>query len=172
MRDEKQFLLDEILDKVAGAKAYLFTSYQRLNPNTASNFRIQLAKIGGGFTVVRKRILMKAAAEKGMDLTREMLKGHVGVVFANEDPIQTTKAVFQFSKENEEVLEVLGGHFEGRLYSAQDVKALSQLPSRDEMRAQLLGLFEAPMAQTLSVMEAILTSLLYCLENRCEKEKE
>lgn len=171
MREEKKFLLDEIRDKVAGSKAFLFTRYQGLDPNKASDFRIQLAKVGGGFTVVSKRILMKAAEQQGVVISRDMLKGHVGVVYAKEDPIQATKAVYQFSKDNEEVFEVLGGHFEGKLYSAQDVKALSQLPSQDEMRAQLLGLFEAPMAQTLSVMDAIMTSLLYCLENKCEKEK-
>lgn len=171
MRAEKQFLLDEIRNKIGKAKACLFTRYQGMDPNMASNLRIQLSKIGGGFTVVSKRLLMKAASEEGVALNREMLKGHVGIVVANEDPIQTTKAIFQFSKENEEALEVLGGHLEGRLYSAEDVKAISKLPPENEMRAQLLGLFEAPMAQTLSVMEAIMTSLLYCLENKCEKEK-
>lgn len=172
MREEKKFLLDEIRDKVAGSKGYLFTRYQGLDPNKASEFRIQLAKVGGGFAVIRKRILMKAIEEQGYTLTREMLQGHVGVVYANDDAIQTTKTVFQFSKDNAEVFEVLGGQFEGRLYSAEDIKALSKLPSKDEMRAQLLGLFEAPMAQTLSVMEAIMTSIMYCLENKCEKEKE
>lgn len=171
MRAEKQLLLDEIRKKVAASQAYLFTRYEKLNPNTASELRVQLAKIGSGFTAVRKRILIKAAAEEGVLLDRELLKGHIGVVFASADPIQTTKLIFQFSKENNEILEVLGGQFEGNLYSGQEMKTLSQLPSQDQMRAQLLGLFEAPMAQQLSVMEAMLTSLLFCLENKCEKEK-
>ncbi len=171
MREEKQLLLDEIRGKVGKSKAYLLTRYQNLNPNLASDLRIKLAKAGGGFVVMRKRMLMKAAEGEGVALSRDMLKGHVGVAFALEDPIQVTKALYQFSKDNEEALEILGGQFEGRLYSGPEVKMLSELPSLDEMRAQLLGLFEAPMAQTLSVMESLLTSVLYCLENKCDKEK-
>lgn len=170
MREEKQLLLDEIREKVVGSKAYLLTRYQKLNPNLASDLRMKLAKAGGGFAVMRKRMLMKAAEGEGVSLSREMLKGHVGVAFTLDDPIQFTKALYQFSKENEEVLEVLGGQFEGRLYSGAEVKLLSELPSLDEMRAQLLGLFEAPMAQTLSVMESLMTSVLYCLENKSKKE--
>ncbi len=169
MRAEKQLLLDEIKDKVGQAKALVVTRYKGLNPNMASDFRTLLAKNGGGFTVMRKRMLIKAVEGKGAQLDRAALEGHIGVVFAYDDPITTTKAVFQFSKENENVFEVLGGQFEGQLYSAQDVKTLSELPSKDEMRAQLLGLFEAPMAQTLAVMESLLTSVIYCLENKSQE---
>jgi large subunit ribosomal protein L10 len=170
MREEKQLLLDEIREKVAGSKACLFTRYQGLDPNAASDLRIKLAKVGGGFAIVRKRILMKAAEQQGISLNRDMLKGHVAVAFAMEDPISVTKTLLQFSKDHEEALEVLGGQVDGQLYTGAEVKMLSELPSQDEMRAQLLGLFEAPMAQTLSVMESLLTSVLYCLENKCEKQ--
>ncbi len=94
------------------------------------------------------------------------LQGHIAVVFANEDPVQTTKAIFQFCQENEEVLEVIGGRFEGAICSAQDVEQISKLPSKDEMRAQFLGTLEAPLAQTLAVMDALLTSVMHCLENK------
>ena len=45
-----------------------------------------------------------------------------------------------------------------------------KLPAKDEMRAQLLGLFEAPMSQTLSTMESLLTSVMHCLENKKDKD--
>lgn len=170
MRAEKQLLLDEIREKVASSKACLFTRYERLNPNTAFDLRLQLARVGGGFSAVRKRLLIKAAAGEGLHLDRALLKGHIGVIFSHEDFLQTAKLIFQFSKENEEVLEVLGGHFEGALYSGKEVKALSLLPPQPQMRAQFLGLLEAPMVHQLSLMEGILTSLLFCLQNKCEKE--
>ena len=55
---------------------------------------------------------------------------------------------------------------------AEDVKAISELPSQDEMRAQFVGLLEAPMTQTLSVMQALLTSIMYCLENKAKAGQE
>lgn len=166
MRAEKQFLLDEIKEEMDGASAFVVTRYKGLTPNLSSDFRKSLQDAGGDFTVVKKRVLLKAAKAGGITLDPSLLEGHIGVVFAKEDPIPTTKALFSFAQSNEEVLEVLAGQFEGRLCSAEDVKAISMLPSQDEMRAQFLGLLEAPMSQTLSVMEALLTSIMHCLENK------
>ncbi len=170
MREEKQLLLDEIKDQIDGSTALVLTRYNSLTPDLSAEFRNSLRDAGGSFSVVRKRILLKAAEASGLALDSAMLQGHIGVVFATEDPISTMKALFAFAKEKEVTLEVLSGQFEGRLCSAQEVKTISELPSQDEMRAQLLGLFEAPMSQTLSVMEALLTSIVYCLENKSQEE--
>lgn len=169
MRPEKQLLLDEIKQKLKDCKALVVTRYQALKPNLASDFRLFLGKSGGTFSIVRKRILIKAAEQEGLVLKRGDLQGHIGVVFAYDDPLQITKALYQYSKDHEQFLEVLGGQLEGRLYSSEDMLALSKLPSHDEMRAQFLGLLEAPLSQTLSVMEALLTSVLYCFDNKANK---
>jgi large subunit ribosomal protein L10 len=169
MREEKQLLLDEIKDKIDQSTALVLTKYQKFDPNLASSFRMSIAKSGGHFEVVRKRILIKAAAAAGIDLNLDLLQGHVGVVFASGDPISVTKEMYQFKKDNEDVLEVLAGRFEGKLCSAVDVEQISKLPSKDEMRAQFLSVLEAPMAQTLSTMEALLTSVMHCLENKMQK---
>ncbi len=169
MRPEKQLLLDEIAEKINGSKAFVLTRYGKLEPNISSHFRQALGKAGGSFEVVRKRILIKAAQSAGISLDEALLQGHVGIVFAEEDPVQTTKAFFQFSKENEDLFHVLGGQFEGRLCSAKDVEQISKLPGQQEMRAQFLATLEAPLSQTLAVMEALLTSVMFCLEEKSQK---
>ncbi len=169
MRPEKQFLLDEIKDKMATAKALVFASYKKLEPNAAAGFRSNLAKTGGSLEVVRKRILIKAAQVAGVTLDKELLKGHIAVFIAEEDPVQTTKTIYQFCQQNEGVLKVLCGRFEGAICSAQDVEQISNLPSKDEMRAQFLGTLEAPLSQTLAVFEALMTSVIYCIDNKCEQ---
>ncbi len=68
-------------------------------------------------------------------------------------------------------VEVVGGRFEGKMYTGADVEKLSNLPSKDEMRAQFLSVLEAPMSQTLAVMEALLTSVVYCLDNKSKQEE-
>jgi large subunit ribosomal protein L10 len=169
MRPEKQFLLDEIQEKFANSKALVFASYKRLEPNVAAGFRSNLAKIGSSLEVVRKRVLIKAAQVAGVSLSKELLQGHIAVFFAEQDPIQTTKTIYQFCSENENVLTVLCGRFEGAICSAQDVEQISKLPSKDEMRSQFLGTLEAPMSQTLAVFEALMTSIMYCFDNKCEQ---
>ena len=169
MRPEKQFLLDEIQEKIVNSKALVFASYKKLEPNVAAGFRSNLAKTGGSVEVVRKRILIKAAQVTGVSLDKELLEGHIAVFFAEQDPIQTTKTIYQFCSENEDVLKVLCGRFEGAVCSAQDVEQISKLPSKDEMRSQFLSTLEAPMSQTLAVFEALMTSIIYCIDNKCEQ---
>ncbi len=166
MRPEKQLLLDEIKDKIAGSKAVILTSYKKLEPNKTSAFRIDLAKTGGLLEVVRKRVLIKAAQVAGINLEIKELNGHIAIVLADQDPIQTTKVIYQFCQANEGIMEVLGGRFEGSICSAKDFEQISKLPSKDEMRSQFLGTLEAPLSQTLAVIEALLTSVIYCLENK------
>jgi large subunit ribosomal protein L10 len=166
MRPEKQFLLDGIRDKINQSKGFILTRYNRMNPNVASEFRLSLAETGGDYEVVKKTILIKAAQEAGCALDSVVLDGHIGIIFADSDMLQTTKAVYKFRQTNEETLDVLGGLFEGQIYSSKDVEALSKLPSKDEMRAQLLATLEAVPAQTLAVFEALLSSTIYCLDNK------
>ncbi len=168
MRQEKQLLLDEIKAKIDGSNAIVVTRYQNFTPNLASQFRSQLLQAGGDFEVVRKRIFLKAAESSGIQFNPETLEGHIGIVFSEKDPVGVIKTLIQFSKDNEEIFSILGGRFDGNLCSARDVVEISKLPSKEEMRSQFLALLEAPLSQTLSTMESLLTSVMYCLENKSQ----
>lgn len=170
MRQEKQLLLDEIKEQIENAGAMVFLKYQKMGPNLAHQFRNSLSSTGGSFEVVRKRVLLKAAEAAGFALDYNQLEGHIGVVFIGQDPVQVTKVIYQFAKENEDVVHVLAGRFEGNIFSASDVLQISELPTKDEMRAQFLSVLEAPLSQTLAVMEALLTGVPHCLENFIQKE--
>ena len=170
MRKEKQLLLDEVKGQIDQFGSFVIMRYQGLSANAANNFRRSIAKLGGNVEVVRKRILVKAAEAAGIKFELEALPGHIGLIYGGKDPIETTKAVFRFSQETDQAVEVIGGRFEGVLYTGEQVEMLSKLPGKDEMRAQLLATLEAPMAQTLAVMDAILSSVVYCIENKCKKE--
>lgn len=169
MRQEKQLLLDEIKGHMDKHGTFVIMSYQKVTANLANQFRNEIAKLGGNVEVVRKRLLIKAADAAGFKLDLEALPGHIGLVLAGKDPIETTKAVFRFSQDNNKALEVLGGRFEGLYYDGKQVEMLSKLPGKDEMRAQLLSVLEAPMSQTLAVMEALLSSVVYCLDNKTKE---
>lgn len=172
MRQEKTLLLQEIKDKIDNSQAIVLATYQKMTPNLAANFRMNVAKTGGSLEIVKKRMLIKAAEKAGFTLNRDDLQGHIGVIFADNDPVQTTKCVYEFSKENKGNFVVIGGRFEGNLCSESDLKLISELPSQDEMRSQLLATFEAPLSQTLSTVEALLCSVLFCLENKTADSKE
>lgn len=171
MRKEKELLKREITDKIERFKSFVIMQYFGLNANIANEFRREMDKAGGDVEVVRKRVLLKAAEDAGVQLDLSSFTGHIGIVFLGQDPIESTKTVIKFGQDRDKVIQVIGGRFDGRLYSGADVERLSTLPGKNEMRAQLLSVFEAPLSQTLAVIEALLTSIPYCLDNKSKEEK-
>lgn len=170
MNPDKQLLLDEIQEKVDTSQSFIVAQYNKLDAELAQNFRKTLVKSGSSFSIVRKRIFEKAAKTKGYEISKQHLQGHIGIIFSGDEPLEAIKTVCEFGKDHAGVVSVLSALFEGKLYFADDVEKLSKLPGKDQMRSELLGLFEAPMAQTLSVFEALLTSVPHCLQNKIEKE--
>lgn len=169
MRAEKQLLKEEIKEKFEHFGSFVLMQYQGLSANAANEFRREVDKFGGNVEMVRKRVLFKAAEDANVQLDLALLTGHIGLVFLGKDPIETTKMVFKFSQDRDRVIRILGGRFDGHLYSSADVERLSTLPGKDEMRAQLLSVLEAPLSQTLAVIEALLTSVPHCLENKSQQ---
>lgn len=170
MRAEKSLLLNEIKEMIDDSNVMIITNYQHFKPEDSWNFRTKLREQESNFEVVKKTVFAKAAEKSGLEINVDALPGHIGVVFAKGDGIGTSKAIFQFKDASLEDLSVLSGWFDGVEMSNEQVLALSKLPSQDEMRAQFVGLLEAPMSQTVSVMQSLLTSILYCLDQKSKEQ--
>lgn len=162
MRAEKQLLLDEIRDKIEGTSSFIVARYQGMTTEKARTFRDIVAQAKGEFEVVRKRVFLKAVQAAGLQLNVEILKGHIGVIFTDADPAELSKIALKYSEENEKAIQIIAGQIQGEIYSGEDLEALAKLPPLEELRAQFLGLLEAPMGQTLAVMDAVMTSVPYC----------
>lgn len=169
MRQDKNILKDEIRSQIEHFGSFVIINYLGLSANAMNQFRTEVAGLGGAVEMVRKRVLIKAAESAGISFELAALPGHVGLVFAGKDPFEMAKLVFKYSQQPEKKVNVIGGRVEGQMYAADQMAKLATLPSKDEMRAQLLATLEAPMAQTLAVMEAILSSVVYCLDNKCKQ---
>lgn len=166
MRAEKQLLLNDIKEKIDYSKGFIITQYNKMDSNLTANLRFSLYQTGSELEVIRKTIFAKAAQAAGFSISTETLGGHIGIIFALEDILKTSKTLFQFKKENGGFLEVIGGQFDGQLYSAKDMETFSTLPSKAEMQAQFLATLEAVPSQFLAAQEALLSSLCYCLDNK------
>ncbi len=169
MRQEKQLLLNEIKGQIDSHKTFLIIRNLGIKANKANAFRDDMAKIGGHIEIVPKRMMIKAAEALDIKLDVEALTGHIGIIFAGKDPLDTLKEAFKFSNGNDKTIEIVGGQFEGTLHSAAQMEMLSKLPNLDGMRSELLSVLEAPLTHTLSVMNAIVTSVVYCLDNKAKQ---
>jgi large subunit ribosomal protein L10 len=169
MREKKQLLLDEIKEKIEESRGFVALNYRSFTAAKARQFRDSMAEIGGEFEVVRKRVFVKAAESVGIQFHIEKLQGHVGIVFARQDVTQIIKGAMKFSEENDHAVTFLGGHVDGVVCSAEEVDGIAKLPGIQELRAQFVGLLAAPMSQSVQVLQAVLTNVLYCLEEKGKK---
>ncbi|MFA6916690.1 MAG: 50S ribosomal protein L10 [Parachlamydiales bacterium] len=170
MRQDKHLLLDEVTESLQKFDHFFVMRYGNLNANQANSFRNEVAKKGGDVHILRKRLFSKAAVTMGYSMDHIPLEGHIGLVFASGDPVEMCKALIQFGKENNDTIALVGGRVDSQVLGQDQVAVLSKLPGKAEMQAQLLATFEAPLSQTLSVMEALISSVVYCLDNKVKKE--
>lgn len=161
MRAEKQLLLDEVKEKIDASKGFVIANYKGMSAQKARAFRDTVASANGDFEIVRKRVFAKAAEKIGIKLDADSLKGHVGILFAKEDAIALSKVAVEFSDKNDKTFELLGGMIDGAYCSGAEVQALASLPSLNELRGQFIG-----------TLQASLTSLLYCLEEKSKQEEK
>jgi|AMWB02.1.fsa_nt_gi large subunit ribosomal protein L10 len=171
MKREKQLLLEEMKGQIQQSGTFIITQYQNLTGDRAYAFRRELEKVGGYFEVVRKRMLLQATHQMGIEFDSDQLTGHIGLVLGAKDPIEATKIVMKFSENNEESFQLVGGYVEGQKTSRDDVNKLATLPGKEQMRAELLGLFCAPASGVLGAMESLLSGVLYCVDSRAREQK-
>ncbi|NGX34479.1 MAG: 50S ribosomal protein L10 [Candidatus Anoxychlamydiales bacterium] len=171
MREEKKLLLDEIKEKIDQASSVVVAKYTNITTSESWNFRNILLKNSSEMEVVKKRVFLKAFEKSGYKCTIEELDGQIAVIFIKDDPIRAIKAIFEFSEQTNK-LEVIRGEIDNKTYNKEDLLILSKLPAMDELRAQFLSLLEAPMSGTLSVMESLLTSVVFALEEKKKLEEK
>ncbi len=167
-RTEKEQLVTELTDKIKGAQALYYTDFTGLNVKRMTELRRQLRRAGVEYVVIKNTLALRAVNESG--LVADRLKGPTGIVVAH-DALAGAKVLSDFAKANDQKPAIKGGMFDGRQIDAAQVKALANMPSREQMLAELGAGLMAPLAQFAGVMNGMLTMMVGALEAlRVQKE--
>ncbi|HHW98752.1 MAG TPA: 50S ribosomal protein L10 [Firmicutes bacterium] len=169
-RNEKQVLVQELVEQLGQAKGAVLTDYKGINVNKLTDLRRQLRKEGVEFKVVKNTLAKRAANELGIEELNPYLEGPTAIAFSLEDPVAPAKAISNFIKANK-VLEIKAGLVEGKVISLAGVQALADLPSREMLIAQVVGAMAAPLSGFVNVLQGPIRKLGYALE-AIRKQKE
>ncbi|MFH1435080.1 MAG: 50S ribosomal protein L10 [Pseudomonadota bacterium] len=168
---QKRDTVNKLKEKFKDNPCAIVTGFQGMDVASMQKLRREVKSRGLEFSVVKNKLLLKAMAD--FDFAEELkpyLKGMTAVAWSPEDPSAPAKVIKDYQKENDK-LKIKCGLLEGKVLDPDDVSALASLPSKDQILASLLSLFETPARQFLSLMQAPLTNFLGLLENY-RKEKE
>lgn len=174
MRAEKKQMVQELVSLLKDRSAVLI-SYQGLTANVFNGFRAKVAdsQAGASCHVVPNTLLKKAAAELGLkELAECDLSGDTALV-SGSDPVSLVKTVKEFAtiKENSERVKVKMSVVESQLLDAKDTMALADMPSKEAIQGQLLGLFQAPASGIVRALNAKVASILYVLNAHIAKQE-
>lgn len=162
-RNEKQVLVEELVEQLAKAKGAVLTDYKGINVNKLTDLRVQLRKEGVEFKVVKNTLAKRAANELGIEELNSHLEGPTAIAFSLEDPVAPAKAVASFIKANK-ILDIKAGLVEGKVISMAGVQALADLPPREVLIAQVVGAVAAPLSGFVNVLQGPIRKLTYALE--------
>ena len=160
-RNEKEQLVTELTSKIKGAQALYYTDFTGLNVKRMTQLRRELKRAGVEYVVIKNTLALRAVNESGLMGGR--LRGPTGIVVAH-DALAGAKVLTDFAKANDQKPAIKGGMFDGRSIDADQVKALANMPSREQMLAELGAGLMAPLAQMAGVMNGMLTMMVGALE--------
>ena len=171
----KQAVVAQLKEQLESAKGVVLTSYKGLTVAQDTELRRELRAAGVSYHVVKNTMLRIAAKEAGIEGIEEHLEGTTAFAFSTEDAVAPAKVICGFIKKNKledaEVLTVKVGMVEGKVIGVDEVKALAALPSREELIAKLLGSMNAPISNTVNVLQGVIRNAVYVLDAiRSQKE--
>ena len=152
--ETKSVQVQEIAGKLQGAASVVVVDYRGLNVAQVTELRKQLREAGVEFKVYKNTLTRRAAEIAGVESINEVLTGPNAIAFSTEDVIAPAKIINEFAKKNE-ALEIKAGIIEGTVSSAEDVKALAELPSRDGLLSMLLSVLQAPVRNFALATKAV-----------------
>jgi len=161
MRQERIQLGQDVAALLTGSDYLFFVTYKGLKVKDVDSFKKQLAPLGAECHVLKNRFINKMAELNGLDaLAAFKLSGDTAMISGKGDAGPVAKAIKAFSAETKGVLSAKGGYFDGQVLSSQQVIEIADLPGKDALRAQLLGLLVAVPTGLVRVLNAKASSIV------------
>jgi large subunit ribosomal protein L10 len=167
-REEKVRVIEELAEKLRGGSAVL-VDYQGMDVAQSTQLRARSREAGVEFVVAKNTLTRRAAGEAGVEDLSEYLVGPTALAFS-EDPVASAKLMAEFADQVESFA-LKGGLLEGgRVLDEAEVVALSRLPGREQLLAQVVGGISSPLTGLVNVLNNTVQGLVVALNQIAEQK--
>ncbi len=136
---QKEEEVKELAEKMKNASLILFTDYRGINVTDVTKLRKELRNANGTYKVIKNNITKRALAECKIEgLDEEVLTGPTAVIIAEGAYLDSLKAIYNYSKDND-FYKIKAGILDGKVASTEELVTLAKLPSREVLIAKLAG---------------------------------
>ncbi|MFH2145257.1 MAG: 50S ribosomal protein L10 [Candidatus Omnitrophota bacterium] len=160
---EKELILKEVTKVLEGASSLFVTNFSKLNAQDMNTLRRKLENNATRLIITKNSLLKIAISKTELDKISGFVKGSTGIAVCRKDPIPVTKALFEFAKSHEGFI-IRGGIIDGEVVDDRTAKQMSELPSKDVLRAMVLMRMNAPIAGFVNVLSASLRGIVVVLD--------
>ena len=157
---EKKKIVENLQERFSKSAIVIITDYKGLDVATINQLRGKLKEENIEYQVVKNTLLTRASAETDVDLIKEHFTGPSAVALSYDDPVAPAKILMDFAKEHE-ALEVKVGVMNGKTLDAGQIKALSMLPSREELLAKFLSVLNGVPTSLVRTLSEIPKKMIY-----------
>lgn len=171
VQDHKVEALEAIKAKFSENADFIFTDYRGLTVEQITALRGKLREKQAEYKVVKNRYAKLAFHQMEMpDDVAALLVGPTALALLKEDASGVAKILFEFARETP--VEVKGALVNGRVFDAAQTEALSKLPTREQLLAQLMGTMQAPLQNFVYALNGVTTKLVRTLQAVADKKAE
>lgn len=161
-RPEKVATVAQIAGKLSAAPAVFVSEYRGMTVGALATLRGSLRSVGAEHKVYKNTLVRLAIRDAGLEVLDELLVGPTSITFTGDDLVGAAKALHGASRGNP-LLVLKGGALGAALLSADDVRSLAELPSREQLLARFAGALQAPLVKTAGLLQALPRNFAYGL---------
>lgn len=169
-RQKKEEIVSEIERLLVDSKLTVIAKYQGTPVKAMQGLRTSAAVDGTTLHVIKNRLFKKALASNNIlkNIDPSGLRGQLIYAFNKDDEVAPARALADFAKTNSQIEFMAAITADGRLLEATLVKELANLPTKDVLRAQLVGIIGAPLSGFVNVLAGNIRGFVNVLKARSE----
>ena len=152
-KQRKAETLDELRSQIKNSKVIAIVNFHGLSVFLASNLRREIRKSGASYMVAKKTLIRKALSEFPFEGEMPTMDGEIALAFASENPEILAKILQDFAKKNKGMINLRGGVFENSYIGGETMVMLANIPPRDVLLTQLVGVLAGPMRNMAGVLQ-------------------
>lgn len=152
-RSEKEAVISEVTSLAAKAQTLVMAEYRGITVADMTKLRVDARSKGVTLSVLKNTLARRAVAGSSFEVAADQMTGPLIYGFS-EDAVAAAKVVSEFAKTNDKLV-IRAGVYGGKTLDVNGVKQLANIPTKEVLLAQLLGLMQSPISRTARVLAAV-----------------
>jgi large subunit ribosomal protein L10 len=169
-REQKAATIEALATEIDESQAVFAVDYRGISVAQAAELRSRLREADATFTVVKNSLTERAADQVGAESLKSLLSGPTALTFVRGDAALAAKAVADQARATQ-LLPFKGGLMDGEVVDADQIRAISRLPSREVLYGQLVGIVASPISGLVRTLGGLVGGLAVALGQVREKKE-